>query len=93
MGAADAGPSAAANHLELRREPFVQPDREHVMPRHQAAVDGQLVDHLVGCRSQVDRASIQIQEHRLTCNFTVDPGKQRLCLGPADRSHRARPRA
>ena len=54
------------------------------MPRHQAAVDRQLMDHLVGRRSQVDRPPIQIQEHRLARDFIVDSREQCLRLQAAD---------
>ena len=58
MSAADAGPPTAANDFKLRRQPFVQPDRENIVARHEAALAGQLMDHFMGRRAQIDRPPI-----------------------------------
>ena len=60
--AADARPSPASDHLELRRQPFVQPVGKGIVTRQEAAVSRELMDHLVGRRypgrSPADRAPV-----------------------------------
>ena len=84
VGTADARPSAAADHLELRRQSLVHPVGERVVTRHQPAVGRQLVDHLVGRRAQVDRPPVEIQQRRPVGGLPLQSVDDRPALGTAD---------
>ena len=88
VGTADSRPPAAADHLELRGKPFLQPDRKQIVPRYQAAVRRQLMDHFMSRRAQVHRPPIEIQKHRLARDFIADPREERSGLITADRPRR-----
>ena len=65
VDSADARPSAASEDFELGGEPLVQPDREIVVARRQAATRHELMHHLVGRRAEIEGATLQVQEQLL----------------------------
>jgi hypothetical protein len=62
VDSANARPSASSEDFELGGESLVQPDREIIVARSQAAARHELMNHLVSRGAEIEGAALQVQE-------------------------------